>query len=90
VTVRCGTELGHPYLSVEDTGPGIPEAARGRVFERFYRVQGTPGDGAGLGLAIVKEVAQRHRATLQVESREGSAGGTRIVIRFPAAALEIA
>jgi two-component system sensor histidine kinase TctE len=90
ITVRCGVELGHPYLSVEDTGPGIPEAARGRVFERFYRVQGTPGDGAGLGLAIVKEVAQRHRAALQVEPRDENAGGTRVVIRFPAAALEIA
>ena len=90
VTVRCGTELGRPYLSVEDTGPGIPEAAHGRVFERFYRIQGTPGDGASLGLAIVNEVAQRHQATLQLESRDGSGDGTRIVIRFPAAALEIA
>jgi two-component system sensor histidine kinase TctE len=90
VTVRCGTELGQPYLSVDDTGPGIPEAAHGRVFERFYRIQGTPGDGAGLGLAIVNEVAQRHQATLQLESRDGSGGGTRIVIRFPAAVLEIA
>ncbi len=90
VTVRCGTELGQPYLSVEDTGPGIPEAAHGRVFERFYRIQGTPGDGAGLGLAIVNEVAQRHQATLQLASRDGSGDGTRIVIRFPATALEIA
>jgi two-component system sensor histidine kinase TctE len=90
VTVRCGSELSHPYLSVEDTGPGIPEAAHGRVFERFYRIQGTPGDGAGLGLAIVKEVAQRHHAALQVESPDNSARGTRIVIRFPAAAVEMA
>ncbi|HEX8009360.1 MAG TPA: sensor histidine kinase [Casimicrobiaceae bacterium] len=90
VTVRCGTALGQPYLSVEDNGPGIPETAQGRVCERFYRVQGTPGDGAGLGLAIVKEVAQRHRAALQIESPEGSGRGTRILIRFPAAAVEIA
>jgi two-component system sensor histidine kinase TctE len=60
------------------------------VFERFYRIQGTPGDGAGLGLAIVNEVAQRHQATLQLESRDGSGDGTRIVIRFPAAVPEIA
>jgi two-component system sensor histidine kinase TctE len=60
------------------------------VFERFYRVQGTPGDGAGLGLAIVKEVAQRHRAALQIESPHGSERGTRIAIRFPAATVEIA
>jgi len=81
VTVRCGSELGQPYLSVEDSGPGIPESDRGRVCERFYRVQGTPGDGAGLGLAIVKEVVQRHRGALHIEAPER---GTRIVIRFPA------
>jgi two-component system sensor histidine kinase TctE len=90
VTVRCGAALGHPYLSVEDTGPGIPEAAQGRVFERFYRIQGTPGDGAGLGLAIVKEVAQRHRAVLHIETPDNGARGTRIVIRFPAVAVEMA
>jgi signal transduction histidine kinase len=89
VTVRCGSELGHPYLSVEDTGPGIPEAAHGRVFERFYRIQGTPGDGAGLGLAIVKEVVQRHHAALHIEPPDQGGHGTRIVIRFPATAVEI-
>ena len=91
VTVRCGSELGHPYLSVEDNGPGIPESAHGRVFERFYRIQGTPGDGAGLGLAIVKEVALRHHSELRIETPEGNKGqGTRIVIRFPAATPESA
>ncbi|HET9764395.1 MAG TPA: sensor histidine kinase [Casimicrobiaceae bacterium] len=90
VTVRCGAEHGHPYLSVEDTGPGIPEAAQGRVFERFYRIQGTSGDGAGLGLAIVKEVAQRHRAAVHIEAPDNSLHGTRIVIRFPAVAVEMA
>jgi two-component system sensor histidine kinase TctE len=91
VTVRCGSELGYPYLSVEDNGPGIPESAHGRVFERFYRIQGTPGDGAGLGLAIVKEVALRHRGVLRIERPNGDdqGQGTRIVIRFPAAAPEI-
>jgi two-component system sensor histidine kinase TctE len=60
VTVRCGYEDGAPCLAVEDSGPGIPEWARERVFERFFRVEGSAGDGAGLGLAIVKEVAERH------------------------------
>jgi two-component system sensor histidine kinase TctE len=88
VTVRCGSELGKPFLSVEDNGPGIPESAHARVFERFYRVQGTPGNGAGLGLAIVKEVVQRHRGALHIESPAGQ--GTRIVIRFPSAQAEAA
>jgi len=92
VTVRCGSEHGHSYLSVEDNGPGIPESAHGRVFERFYRIQGTPGDGVGLGLAIVKEVALRHRGALRIEKPNGNdeGQGTRIVIRFSAATSEIA
>jgi signal transduction histidine kinase len=83
VTVRCGPDSGRSYLSVEDTGPGIPVSAHARVFERFYRIQGTPGDGTGLGLAIVKEVAQRHGASLHIETPE-AARGTRVVVRFPA------
>ena len=86
VTVRCGSEQGQPYLSVEDNGPGIPESAHDRVFERFYRVNDTPGDGAGLGLAIVKEVVQRHLGALRIESPAEQ--GTRIVIRFPPASPE--
>ena len=88
VTLRCGTDAGQPFLSVEDSGPGIPESARGRVCERFYRVQGTPGDGAGLGLAIVKEVVQKHRASLHIEAPAEK--GTRIVMRFAAVAPESA
>jgi two-component system sensor histidine kinase TctE len=92
VTVRCGALNGEPFLSVEDTGRGIPEWARSQVFERFYRIQGTPGDGAGLGLAIVKEVALRHRGALHIEKPNGDEKerGTRIVIRFPAATPAIA
>ena len=82
VTVRCGEAGGTPFLSVEDTGPGIPEAARSRIFERFYRVEGSPGDGSGLGLAIVKEVVDKHRAALAVETPERGQG-TRIVVSFP-------
>jgi two-component system sensor histidine kinase TctE len=53
------------------------------VFERFYRIQGTPGDGTGLGLAIVKEVAQRHGASLSIETPDVGGSGTRVVVRFP-------
>jgi two-component system sensor histidine kinase TctE len=83
VTVRCGVGSEGPYLSVEDTGPGIPESVHERVFERFFRVQGTPGDGAGLGLAIVKEVAEQHAAAIKLETSRTS--GTRIMLVFPAA-----
>jgi two-component system sensor histidine kinase TctE len=49
-------------LQVEDSGPGIPQAERERVFEPFYRALGTEADGSGLGLAIVLEIADKHRA----------------------------
>src|ERR1700688_4469818 len=49
VTVRSGYEGDSPCLSVEDTGPGIPLWARDKVFERFYRIEGSPGNGSGLG-----------------------------------------
>jgi two-component system sensor histidine kinase TctE len=85
VTVRSGTDHGgRPYLSVEDNGVGIPEDARSKVFERFYRIEGTPGDGSGLGLAIVKEVVERHHGVLTVHP--GATSGTRIVATFAAPA----
>jgi two-component system sensor histidine kinase TctE len=70
-----------PRLSVEDDGAGIPEAEMDKVFERFYRIPGSPGDGCGLGLAIVKEIADLHKAQLRL-SRTGAAGGTRIELIF--------
>lgn len=70
-----------PRLSVEDDGPGIPEAEMGKIFERFYRIPGSSGDGCGLGLAIVKEIADLHKAQLEL-SRVSAAGGTRIDLVF--------
>ncbi|WP_261530150.1 sensor histidine kinase [Burkholderia multivorans] len=55
------------HLEVEDTGPGIPAAERGRVVERFYRILGREGDGSGLGLAIVREIATQHGGTLTID-----------------------
>ena len=81
VTVRCGVEAGTAFLSVEDNGIGIPAEARTKVFERFYRLEGTPGEGSGLGLAIVKEVVDRHNGTLSVDS--GGDSGTKITAKFP-------
>jgi two-component system, OmpR family, sensor histidine kinase TctE len=84
VTVRSGFEDGNPYLEVEDDGPGIPEAERVRVRQRFYRVPGSPGLGCGLGLAIVEEISQLHRGVFTIEA--GANGqGTRIKVQFPSA-----
>lgn len=82
VTVRTGLREGRPVLEVEDDGPGIPPAERAQVFERFYRVAGTPGTGSGLGLSIVREIAAAHRATLDIS--DGDQGkGCRVGLTFP-------
>lgn len=73
VTVRVGAGDA-PTLEVEDTGIGIPEADRERVFERFYRVLGTDADGSGLGLPIVREIADIHRAEVALGPGPGGRG----------------
>jgi two-component system, OmpR family, sensor histidine kinase TctE len=67
-------------LAVEDNGPGIPDHERQQVFERFYRIQGAPGNGCGLGLAIVREIAILHKVDIRLEEPEG--GGLRVSLVF--------
>jgi signal transduction histidine kinase len=65
-------------LAVADTGVGIPERERSRVFERFHRIEGVQGrtyEGTGIGLALVKELVQLHGGVVSVESVPG-AGST--------------
>ncbi len=71
VKLQLGAE---PCLLVEDDGVGIPTAEQERIFERFYRIQGSLGDGCGLGLAIVKEIVDLHRARIQIGNREDGMG----------------
>jgi two-component system sensor histidine kinase TctE len=81
VTVRCGHSDAGAFLEVEDDGPGIPEAERSRVRERFYRMPGATGIGCGLGLAIVDEIARVHGAAFSIGA--GEAGrGARMRVRF--------
>jgi two-component system phosphate regulon sensor histidine kinase PhoR len=71
-------------FAVSDTGPGIAAEHLGRLTERFYRVDRSRSretGGTGLGLAIVKHVAQRHGATLLIESTVGQ--GSVFTLRFP-------
>ncbi|MBC7467738.1 MAG: sensor histidine kinase N-terminal domain-containing protein [Ramlibacter sp.] len=71
-----------PCLLVEDSGPGLPEAERERVFDRFYRVSGAGAQGSGLGLAIVRTIAASHGATVNLD-RSPRLGGLRCEVRFP-------
>jgi len=78
VDVRAGSVDGKPTLQVIDTGPGIPQDERERVFDRFYRGNGVQGDerssGSGLGLAIVQAIAQRHEATVSLHAGPSGRG----------------
>ncbi|MEY4718314.1 MAG: hypothetical protein RL563_932 [Pseudomonadota bacterium] len=72
-----------PKLIVEDNGPGIPLSEQDKIFERFYRVPGSPGDGCGLGLSIVKEIVDLHSAQIKIAyASPANQTGTRIEIDF--------
>lgn len=80
-------DTGHGVeVRVSDTGPGIPEEYREKVFERFFRLEKSRSKatgGTGLGLAIVKHAVQFHGGMISVESAMGE--GTTFIMRFPAA-----
>ena len=89
VQVHVGLHDGRPLLVVDDAGPGIPPDDRERVFDRFVRreqAQGEASEGSGLGLAIVRTVAQRHGATVTLDT--SPLGGLRATVRFGAAAVD--
>jgi two-component system OmpR family sensor kinase len=69
-------------LSVDDSGPGLPEEERERVLDRFYRSGEPQAPGSGLGLAIVKSIADLHGATVAL-APSPSLGGLRVLVRFP-------
>ncbi len=72
---------------VEDDGEGIPAPHLGRVFERFYQVdRGGAQKGAGIGLAIVAELVRAMGGRVDAESPVTLSGGTRMIVRLPAAA----
>jgi signal transduction histidine kinase len=72
-------------LSVSDDGPGIPPAHLERIFDRFYRVDGSQASGSGLGLAIARELADRMDGTVTVESAPGR---TVFTLALPAEATQ--
>jgi two-component system, OmpR family, sensor histidine kinase TctE len=82
VTIRCGRRGSEPFVEVEDDGPGVAAAERPRILERFYRVQGTQGEGNGLGLAIAEEIARAHGSHLQLQP---GAGGRGLKVTLPLA-----
>ena len=83
VTVTAYQRNKHVYLSVEDTGSGIPKELRERVFEPFFRVDKSRSrelGGVGLGLALVREIVRVHDSSICIKS--GKTGGTIFEVTF--------
>lgn len=87
---RIGSEI---EIAVEDDGPGVPDHARTRIFERFYTDRPDHGFGqhSGLGLSISRQIVEAHGGRIWVENRAAPAGsdrpsgGARFIVRLPAA-----
>lgn len=83
--IRLGLQLGKNSLcvTVSDTGPGVPDSEKQRVFERFHRGEKARSDRAhfGLGLCIAAEIVKRHRGKLWVEDAQG--GGAAFILELP-------
>ncbi|KTR04537.1 sensor histidine kinase [Curtobacterium luteum] len=85
VVLGLAVDVREVVLTVDDDGTGVPVEQRGRVFERFVRLdEGRARDagGSGLGLAIVHDVVRAHRGSVAVSDAPG--GGARFVVRLPA------
>ena len=74
-------------IRVEDHGPGVPEAQRERIFEKFYRLPGASerSGGVGLGLSLVRSIAERHSGSVRCEARKDGCSGASFVIVLPLA-----
>jgi two-component system sensor histidine kinase CreC len=83
IDIRISTVAGSVILKIRDHGPGIPDYARERVFERFYslRHHSLGRKGTGLGLTLVKEAADLHGGRIELEQAEG--GGTLAILKLP-------
>lgn len=82
VVARCYEKENMIIFEVKDTGPGIPEDAQRRLFERFYRVDKARSrkvGGTGLGLSIVKMIAEKHNAKVTFESKVGEGTTFRVI-----------
>ena len=81
LSVKCSRN--HCDISVRDQGPGIPDYALGRIFEKFYSLHRLESGkkGTGLGLSFVKEIAELHRG--RVELRNHPHGGAVAILTLP-------
>lgn len=82
VEIRAVRRDGGAAIAVDDAGPGIPEADRERVFDRFARLSGVKTPGHGIGLALARAIAELHGGTLRAS--QSPLGGARFELWLPA------
>ena len=80
IIIRTRHEDGHIYISISDTGSGIPEKIISRIFEPFFTTKDV-GKGTGLGLSIAYDIVKKHNGEISVESEVGK--GTTFTIKIP-------
>ncbi|HEV2644417.1 MAG TPA: HAMP domain-containing sensor histidine kinase, partial [Candidatus Elarobacter sp.] len=88
VAVSLERDGGRYVISVADTGPGVPDALRERVFDEYYRVPGQTVPGAGIGLAISRKMARLLGGDITLRHRNG--GGSIFDVELPADDLAVA
>lgn len=82
VTIQTQIEGNQVIISIEDNGVGIPEHIKDHVFDHFFTTK-EPGQGTGLGLSIAYDIIEKHRGSINIQSREGK--GTKVFIALPLA-----
>lgn len=81
ISVRAQQKDKRMIIFIEDQGPGIPAEFTEHIFEKFYRVPGSPPGGTGLGLSIVKNIVELHKGTIHYERNLPT--GSKFVIELP-------
>jgi len=84
IKISVSVQENQIFIFVEDEGPGITFENQKKLFEKFYRVPGTPAGGTGLGLSIVKGIVELHKGKIHFENivRDGRSDGAIIGGRF--------
>ena len=85
ITLTLSRQGNMAVVRVEDHGPGVPEAQRERIFEKFYRLPGASerSGGVGLGLSLVRSIAERHGGRVYCTDRLNGQSGASFVIELP-------
>ncbi len=83
ILVRARPQSGFVRFEIEDQGPGIPPEYQQRIFEKFFRMPGTKGEGIGLGLYISREIVAAHGGQMGVDSEPGQGSRFWFTLRVP-------